>query len=185
MSVIFPIVGILLPLLWIVIVVGAIKWGLKLVNSANGQTSPARQRSDAITVPQVSGRPAGAVKTQTAAKPKEATAAAKPNVQQKTTAAAAKPKAPAAKGGNAVRQYSQSARSGQKQAATRAGYASLASILQEDRKHDWLARQKAEEARIARHNLLDLGASHGAACAADEIKKSHRHDPRGVVGRKD
>lgn len=64
-------------------------------------------------------------------------------------------------------------------------YSALASILQEDRNHDWMARQKAEEARIYKHSQLDLGSAHAAACAADEVKKSHRHDPRGVFGMKD
>jgi hypothetical protein len=55
-------------------------------------------------------------------------------------------------------------------------YSSLKDILQEDRKNDWMARQRAEEAKALRRNFSDLGALHEASCAADELKKSHKHD---------
>ena len=50
----------------------------------------------------------------------------------------------------------------------------LRSILQEDRKHDWLARQMREEQRILeRGDLADLGAAHHKVCAADMLKLYH------------
>ncbi len=55
-------------------------------------------------------------------------------------------------------------------------YSSLKDILQEDRKNDWMARQRAEEARALKRNFSDLGALHDASCAADELKRSHHHD---------
>ena len=55
-------------------------------------------------------------------------------------------------------------------------YKTLSSILKEDREHDWMARQRAEDARAFRRNFSDLGAMHQADCAADELKKSHKHD---------
>ena len=51
----------------------------------------------------------------------------------------------------------------------------------EDRKHDWLARQLAEERTIRfRGSLTDLGASHDYACDAKKLKKLHifEHDDR-------
>ena len=55
-------------------------------------------------------------------------------------------------------------------------YLAMRAVLSEDRKHDWMARQLAEEERALRRNFSDLGALHDASCAADDLKKSHRHD---------
>ncbi|MBQ1524519.1 MAG: hypothetical protein II700_04165 [Firmicutes bacterium] len=55
-------------------------------------------------------------------------------------------------------------------------YTTLREVLQEDRKNDWMARQRAEEARALKRNFSDLGAMHDASCAADELKRSHKHD---------
>ena len=41
----------------------------------------------------------------------------------------------------------------------------------EDRQHDWLARQLAEERR---YNKLDLGAAHDLECAAEELSHISR-----------
>ena len=47
-------------------------------------------------------------------------------------------------------------------------------FMKDDRKNDWLARQMREEERILRRgDLMDLGASHAAACDADMLKKYH------------
>ena len=51
---------------------------------------------------------------------------------------------------------------------------SLASILNEDREHDWLAKQMREEERILRRgDMLDLGASHSRACDSEMLKLYH------------
>ena len=50
----------------------------------------------------------------------------------------------------------------------------LSSILMEDRKHDWLARQMREEERILRRgDMLDLGASHHKSCDSEMLKLYH------------
>ena len=57
------------------------------------------------------------------------------------------------------------------------------SVLLEDRKNDWLAKQLREEALIYRRgNGIDLGASHNVNCEADEIKRGHarRHNSNGL-----
>ena len=54
-------------------------------------------------------------------------------------------------------------------------YIAMSAVLSEDRKHDWMARQLAEEERALRRNFSDLGALHDASCAADDLKKSHHH----------
>ena len=46
----------------------------------------------------------------------------------------------------------------------------MGSAMMEDRQNDWLARQLREEAYIARHSKLDLGAAHERECAAEEVK---------------
>ncbi len=47
-------------------------------------------------------------------------------------------------------------------------------MAMEDRSNDWLARQRREEARIARRgSLTDLGASHSANCDAGALKREH------------
>ncbi len=48
------------------------------------------------------------------------------------------------------------------------------SVLMEDRKNDWLARQLREERRIRmRGDFLDLGASHDRDCDARSLKREH------------
>ena len=48
------------------------------------------------------------------------------------------------------------------------------SILMEDRKNDWLARQIREENRIkARGDFWDLGAAHDKDCDARDLKREH------------
>ena len=56
------------------------------------------------------------------------------------------------------------------------------SVLFEDRKNDWLAKQFREEAALKRRAGADLGASHEVECAADELKRSHvrRHNTTGL-----
>ncbi len=57
------------------------------------------------------------------------------------------------------------------------------SVLLEDRKNDWLAKQLREEALIYRRgNGIDLGATHNVNCEADEIKRGHarRHNSNGL-----
>jgi len=49
----------------------------------------------------------------------------------------------------------------------------------EDRKHDWLAKQLADERRVLlRKDFLDLGAMHNRSCAANGLKQKHliEHD---------
>lgn len=56
------------------------------------------------------------------------------------------------------------------------------SVLFEDRKNDWLAKQFREEAALKRRAGVDLGASHEVECAADDLKRSHirRHNTTGL-----
>ncbi len=56
------------------------------------------------------------------------------------------------------------------------------SVLFEDRKNDWLAKQFREEAALKRRAGADLGAAHEVECAADELKRSHirRHNTTGL-----
>lgn len=56
------------------------------------------------------------------------------------------------------------------------------SVLFEDRKNDWLARQFREEAALKRRAGMDLGAAHEVECAADDLKRSHvrRHNTTGL-----
>ena len=46
-----------------------------------------------------------------------------------------------------------------------------ATVLRDDRRNDWMAKQMREEARI--RNSTDLGALHDASCEAREIKERH------------
>ena len=46
-----------------------------------------------------------------------------------------------------------------------------ATVLRDDRRNDWMAKQMREEARI--RNSTDLGAMHDASCEAREIKERH------------
>ena len=57
------------------------------------------------------------------------------------------------------------------------------SVLLEDRKNDWLAKQLKEEAAILKSgSIYDLGAAHEVVCEADRIKKDHikRHNTNGL-----
>ena len=56
------------------------------------------------------------------------------------------------------------------------------SVLFEDRKNDWLAKQFREEAALKRRAGVDLGASHEVECAADDLRRSHvrRHNTTGL-----
>ena len=52
-------------------------------------------------------------------------------------------------------------------------------LAMEDRKHDWLAQQLAEERAVLRRgSLVDLGASHDRTCDARAVKRLHelQHD---------
>lgn len=56
------------------------------------------------------------------------------------------------------------------------------SVLLEDRRNDWLAQQLREEAASKRRFSSDLGASHEAECAADDLRRDHRkrHNTTGI-----
>ncbi len=50
----------------------------------------------------------------------------------------------------------------------------MGSLLMEDRKNDWLARQMREEHRIKmRGDFWDLGAAHDKDCDARSLKNEH------------
>ena len=73
--------------------------------------------------------------------------------------------------------------SGTVYSSTRAGGIRENSVLLEDRRNDWLARQLREEAAIKRRgSIYDLGAAHDVSCDADNIRRSHarRHNSNGL-----
>ncbi len=47
-------------------------------------------------------------------------------------------------------------------------------FVKDDRKDDWLARQRREEERIAKRNGLNLGADHHSGCDAQLLKDEHK-----------
>ena len=65
----------------------------------------------------------------------------------------------------------------------RAGTLDESSVLLEDRRNDWLARQLREEAAIKRRgSVYDLGANHDADCDAERLRLFHirRHNTNGL-----
>ena len=73
--------------------------------------------------------------------------------------------------------------SGSMLGSRRAGTLGENSVLLEDRRNDWLARQLREEAAIKRRgSVYDLGASHDADCDAEKLRLFHvsRHNTNGL-----